>query len=358
MLDEIREFQEYTMDLDTLWRGKKFRLQYLTLTNALSGLERAMTIICRHYMFHGGMKGGAPDAPQLTEILKAWCGFPHAPTSGAKALQGWLTNYICQILLRNGLENNRPPLANEVYQESMKILAAISPADPPPPEVCLEKLAALEKIKDFPAQQSCLKKIMTSLKDLSYKSKSLPKDIFPANPKIKENDYKAITYEKIIANAFVAGPLKRYYLVAASDPFQGRIENLPVSYGNREPYTKKFRNNDRDLILKVTAAYLLQNKTGSKEYVTVSQTDIANWMASKQNPTTLALDKYRFQESKEPLFQKQTFGNIIKLRLAPEWRAIFSLAEEAPQQKSGAIFYSDPGSRLLLREGEEYDPLP
>ena len=75
LLNEIGEYEQYTLSIEELLSCKNRRLErYNLIKNALSGLERAMTIIARHFIF--GTSVGFNEF-ELREILKAWCGFKH-----------------------------------------------------------------------------------------------------------------------------------------------------------------------------------------------------------------------------------------------------------------------------------------
>ena len=98
MLNEILEFEQYTKRPITEGKG---RLKYVTLLKEkLGGIERAMTVIARHYIFDGksGNKFNAEEEEKVREILKAWCGFNTAVEVDEK---DWLKNYIKDILIMN-----------------------------------------------------------------------------------------------------------------------------------------------------------------------------------------------------------------------------------------------------------------
>jgi hypothetical protein len=89
MLDEFREFQEYSYDLSGPARPQ--RLKYANLRNGFSGLERAMTILARQYLF------SAPEFSDATEegckdLLRNWC-----------SDTGWLGQYLKQVILAEEL---------------------------------------------------------------------------------------------------------------------------------------------------------------------------------------------------------------------------------------------------------------
>ena len=97
MLNEIGEYEQYTLSLEKLLNYKNRRLKYCNIKNNFSGLERVMTIIARHFIFDTPI---GFDENELREILKAWCGFNHeAKTILPEYFYGWLNNYIKRVLL-------------------------------------------------------------------------------------------------------------------------------------------------------------------------------------------------------------------------------------------------------------------
>ena len=308
MLNEIREYEQYTAHLNTLREPAARRLKYVTLIkNHLGGLERAMTIIARRFIFKDKETAEHFNEAAVIEILKAWCGFRNeSDMSETEHLNAWLPNYIRQVLLEEAQQEqdlNRVRLINS----------------------WIEKLN--NKNKEF--------------------SKSMYPDSF-----ISENSYKAITYERIIANAFHEGKLEMYYLLCETDPLAtGCIRKNTTT-------NVKMKDSDYDLLLKATAYHLLQKKDNEQEYAFFNQSDLANWLLVKADPKKFELEKYILTATSEPLFSKTTIGhNATKIKIHPKWMEKFRLVKaddiDNPENR-GRIFYSDPGCGDFLQRNVKY----
>lgn len=308
MLNEIREYEQYTAPLDTLKEPAARRLKYLTLIKShLGGLERAMTIIARWFIFKDNDTVENFNEATIIEILKAWCGFQSKnDISEAEHLKDWLPKYIRQVLLGEALQK----------QETNRI-----------------------------------KLINTWLEKLNNRNKEFSKSMYPDNFK-SENSYKAITYERIIANAFLEGKLEMYYLLCETDPLESECirKNTTTNVKMKEP--------DYDLLLKATAYYLLQKRDNGQEYAFFNQSDFANWLLVKADPKNFELEKYLLTATGEPLFSKTTIGhNTTKIKIHPKWMEKFRLVKAADidnPENRGRIFYSDPGCSNFLQRNVNY----
>lgn len=102
-----------------------------------------------------------------------------------------------------------------------------------------------------------------------------------------KNDYNRVTYGTAIANACNLGRLKRYYLICTEEKTEHLTKNGKIIC---KPKDKKNMNSDLDIILKITAAYLLECKRSfykENTWIYLIMSDICNW--GKNNPKTTNL---------------------------------------------------------------------
>ena len=102
------------------------------------------------------------------------------------------------------------------------------------------------------------------------------------------------------------GKLEQYYLVCDCNPFEATTIKKNTTESNTNDKKKKGKNadageehlldpgnNDKDLILKATACYLLQKRFTEQKYVVLNKTDLANWMWEKRKAQNCKLHIYR-----------------------------------------------------------------
>lgn len=344
MLNEIGEYEQYILSPEEIATCKNRRLKHYTLIKKDSGgLERVMTIIARHFIFDTPV-GSNED--ELREILKAWCGFNHeAKTDLPEHFDGWLNRYI-HILL---FEKIQSCLDNEKFPNELKSVIKTILSDQN--FGVKEFLAVLKdfnsiygdvpsKIKDAIRQ---IKNLLEALDELPNKNRTFSRNLF-------DNDkYRAITYDKVIANAFLAGKLRRYYLACDEDLFE--TNRILKTDG------KKFSAKDKDMVLKMTAEYFLQSRNTTQEFIVTNNADMTNWLLGAVKSEELSKKRkiYMLTETNEEIFETSTIAgiNVIKVKLNPEWAKHFRLIEDGSTDldaKWGRIFFSDTGSSEFLKE--------
>ena len=369
MLDEVREYGLYTIEPPRNLKKEQCRLKFANLIKKdFGGLVRAMTIIARQYIFSGGKDREDFDEENVRERLASWC-------------DGWLNQYIRHTFLAQDLDS----LSNRVKDGTLlDLLHGMEP------DCEIDRLMAARD--DFLNRATDLDKdskelfgrvsaAISALKELKGKKKYFAKSLFDVgntgdrgkkDTAQKKNDYHKITYDRIIANALELGRLHRYYLVCRSGilPFDSVRK-----FTDKNKDGKKLADTDKDLLLKMTAAYLLQQigftPGHAPEYVVITLTDISNWMIKKDKPSNFDLDKYKFVNTGEGLFEKKTIsstdkkdvsgikGNLAKTRIHPEWVKEFYLVDEGEidnPENRGRIFFSDiEGKMLWETENRRYE---
>ncbi|MBR0261265.1 MAG: hypothetical protein IJQ85_05675 [Selenomonadaceae bacterium] len=343
MLNEIGEYEQYTLSPEELLACKNRRLKHCNIKNSFSGLERVMTTITRHFIFDTPV---GSNENELREILKAWCGFNHeAKTILPEHFDGWLKNYIKRVL---AFETACACFEYERFPDDLKTVIEkfLAGRD----FDIKESLAILEnleftnddvprKIKDNTGK---FKNLLEALDELPDKDKNFSKNLFGSLDAKGDTPFRAITYDRIIANALLAGKLRCYCLACDEELFETRII---LKKG------KKLSAKDKDVVLKMTAEYLLQRRNSNQEFIVTNNANMMNWLAGEK-PDCSKRENYAFAKTKEKLFEiiKIEGINATKVKLHPEWARHFRLIEDGIDEKWGRIFFSDNGSSEPLQE--------
>ena len=363
------------MDIDALVNQKKHRLKFFTLIKkSFSGLERALTIIARYHMFNEkNIDNNTFSEEEIKNILKKWLGFTANFKVENKSYEiiedehGWLNNYLRRVFLENILQNCLNDLEKYGDSNNLKEVRFI-----------LQEMSYNAKIDDLIEKKNKLDKIELNVKDneiktlvtnigrlkyvidalykLQFKSISFEKNMFTDKYEktvdSKEgNTYKQITYDRILANAFYLGPLKSYYLACNAQLFEN-VKRYTANSSN----AKNLSGSDKDLILKVIAAYLLQRKNinSVQEYVYINQMDIANWLVKKADPDKFELEKYKLLPSNEEIFNSVNIGgNVKKIKIHKNFINGFTIVEDIDISRiknKDLIFFKDLGSNFSLEE--------
>ncbi len=283
MLNEMLEANEYMYDLDKSG-DKSNRIVLSAFLKSkkgekppLSGIDRAMTMVARRFLFPDD-KDDIKDisADELNEriyraaaSLRMWCGLvplsfnnPNVKDAYEELssdgyhhiIQDWLPRYI-----KKAAENGEITSENEN--------------------------SALEKLKSRKKPYACPVFILSDA----------------------ENDYRAPKYDKIIANALIAyGPLREYCLVCEDSSW---YENIKKNNNKKINEDKKNRDGDKDKILKITAAYLLERRRKKREYTSVSYEPTNFKVLSFWIGRVMDGDKIKkFTYNGEPLFETRKVG--------------------------------------------------
>ena len=344
MLNEIGEYEQYTLSPEELLDCKNRRLKHCNIRNGFSGLERVMTIIARHFIFDTPV---GSDDNELREILKAWCGFKHeAKTPLPKHFDGWLKNYIKRVLVFETASDcfkYDSILPSDLKTVIGKVLADLD-------FELKESIATLESFEftdgDVPKRlkenTGKLKNLLKALDELPGRRENFSKNLFGVLNDKGDTPFRAITYDKIIANALLAGELRCYRLACDEELFETRIIHKNG---------KKLSAKDKDMVLKMTAEYLLQRRNSNQEFIVTNNANMMNWLMGEK-PKCSRRENYAFADTKEKIFESFLIEriNAIKLKLHPEWAKHFRLIKEGSDTKWGRIFFSDSGSSEPLQE--------
>ncbi|MBD3878570.1 MAG: hypothetical protein SR1Q5_02640 [Quinella sp. 1Q5] len=364
MLNEIGEYEQYTLSPQKIDACEYPRLKYFTLIKRdFSGLERALTIVARHFLFDDDTpRTSDSELGELREILKSWCGFPNEAHNLPPHFDGWLVTYIRHAFLNDKINSCREKISRlesvDLQATLTDLLEKFSSQDGH--EEFSEPLARLESLMaangdELDDMMEGLKQIVTLLRariKLSVKNKNFSKNLFGSLNQQGDTPFRAITYDRIIANALLAGKLRRYYLVCDDELFRSK----KILKG-----TRKLSATDADMVLKMTAEYLLQRRHTSQEFTETNDSNLMNWIVGSRKPENFVRDSYVFADSGAKIFEvrKVNLGgiNALKIKLHPKWTSHFILAEDGTgdvDSISGRIFFSDAGSSEPLREAVKY----
>ena len=396
MLNEKKEFEQYTYPLEV--ERPDTRLKHKTLCNELSGTARAMTIIARKCYF--GHE--CPDRIGYTQnTLQVWCGDPKGkPQEVSEGIVfGWLPEYMVKILGENKAIAFEDYLMEEPglnalprYQEICAMFRDVhehfnmdSFRDKGQQKAMVNNAKLLYLLcKELGADQkqrlktvnkyASVYRILNALNALQgrYGSRGYNRRMYNSNPDRNEkNDYKKIMYEKIIADAITAGPLRRYYLVCEHDGFS------EISFRSKKktgyPFKEKKAGSGKnewsapvmakaDLIMKTVSAFLLEQEFRNSNHlyegvVPVNLTDISNWLAGSSG--TSSLDSFYIDS--RPLFVSEAIDNVASIGIDPQWMSLcgWKIVLEKELDKylgdhPDASFYSDYGAGRYLEKNVRY----
>lgn len=216
MLNEIREYQEYTKDIVS---SKRISPLLFRDKNG-AGISRALTIIARFELFnryHYDLSSTEEEQNEIRdkvyETLKNWCDFSYN--------KGFLKKYL---------------------STDEKFLQGYMGAD------------FEEKWNDF------------KLKKKHWDSKD---PFYPVKVTIASQNM--FNFATIIADAIILGELKDYVLIC-KDTYKNNVKKL------EDGEVKSLRSTDTNKLLKLVAIYLLTSKNSSIPAI-VSKYDFGNWVA-------------------------------------------------------------------------------
>ncbi len=311
MLNEKKEYEEYSFDLENEYESKKnmkrLRLKNATIVKgALAGLRRPLTIIARKFIFEVFQESGESinNIIYLTKlVLELWCrdveykdidkvireeedelGTETKGGAGDEYRQGRIEGF-------ETLKKKYKPFVENLVGWMPAYLRRFK-------ESKGGSSGKAEKDNKENGNDDKIEKLITKL--MYGRRKAL---YTVSHENSSRNDYNQVTFEKAVADALEAGPLRDLCLVCYLDKDQNF--NINHAVNNKEnamngkflKCTKKkdyesgkglfseveidlgnSRNRSNlDIILKFTAAYLLSDGKRKDGYRDVKQSDIINW---------------------------------------------------------------------------------
>ena len=250
MLDEIKEYEEYTNS--DLVLSKDSRLKAETIKDGCTGVYRAYEIIARRFFFDERLLHKAlSDRIYCTkQALLSWNGFSYC---------------------KDCKDCNACSLKNE-YEAFFALLPRRILSLFKDEKISVDDARTIDGYKKILESGKEIEGELAKINIINTDSKPKPYSVFCSQynkekflhsdfPKLKtiddENYDNSITADKVIANAVSKGALKVSYLVCSGD--------LP-----------KINKSSRDKVLKLMAACLL-NQTQGETSVYINKSDVVNW---------------------------------------------------------------------------------
>lgn len=347
MLDEKREYNEYSCNLNA--EDAVARLKYSSLSNNLSGTDRAMTIIARHFIFENGplnRKNKEEQIKRARNALRLWCAIP----SEDMQEQGLQTEAVEDTKKQNSQAHSPADMqmqcsGTKAFEEERRLNCWM--------------YRYLNEYLPVKSGSDC-SKIINEFKE---KRKKYEESLY------EQIGFKSITFEREIAKAMRTGPLKRYYL-AAQHPCLDE-NRKPVKGLELYSQENKGIKNASDLMLKLTAALLLEEKNVRKisaqakegtAFRKYNNKDLANWCILNKIKGPEHIDKTRYK-GKSAIIRKinEKGEDTAYARLDPKflkdfgWRILEeNELDEFLDKNPDGIFYSDQGSGKELALNTRY----
>ena len=295
MLDEKLEYRQYTYDIENS-DDRVQRLKRSTLicfnddknvrnekTIALTGLNRVLTIIARHFLFEV-YAGDDQFKAKTIASLKSWLGHKvpdHSSAEETLALYKWLPRYVERVLLQDSLKElgkyiHEGELTETDKSELNAIIRQLSGQIPQAKKVTLaEQLADLcERLEVICGNNRVDRSVLNCERFLYQLPNRRSFNTSGYEDFGEANTVNAITYDRILGNARRAGSLKRYYLACS----RLQTEDVRMKSG------RKLKVSDWDIVFKLTACCMLElSKRGTRKVqetrtVSFTQADFINWI--------------------------------------------------------------------------------
>lgn len=349
MLNETLEYKQYTCRLDG-GDPVTARLKHKTLTPDLKGINRAMTIVARHFLFPAD-NSPAVGKDELMALARAavaaWCGHGQLPEHASEELRSidwWLPRYMTVILAKDKMQKLKDPkIASGLSDKENTILDLFQAASEHCTSSCAKKYSdCLDSAgrllpKTGQSGTSEINNIIKAMITLRNSATIFPHAHFAESDDSQKNDRNAITYERVLGNAVRLGPLREFCL--ASRIFRPEKRVTKISDGK---YCR-FNSNAADITLKLTAACLLElTEHGTKPYILPAQServkavkitmaDVENWLCrakleKKERDTFFYKGDAAQPRQNHVLFEGvslsenlQKKDNILKIRLNSAW---------------------------------------
>lgn len=421
MLNEIKEYEQYT-DASVGSSEIVNSLKYKLFADSFSGMEQAMVTVARHFLFDGSNEYTAETIAAAENALRLWCGgHDESINEKTEALRNWLPTYIKQQLLyekvQSALFDKRTPkepdsIPNpipETYLREIRGINNLLNAE----RTCAQNADHMDKqLQEYAAKIStlkeaekidantfdskispivtCIDKMMTVLES---KRKSYAKNLFHTEANAYEagnNDFKAITYDRIIATGCNTGALRRYYLYCDD-------ENVINSVYRSGKIDSPLKPKEKDVLLKTVAAWLLggsrpDDSVGSappQNYHPINRAAVINWTnkLSFYDDFKKYLDSFRLKNGeqteifstvnlgrnftklaviiqtppkaskdseKESKVQFGTWFDHFSLKRASDPEADQKMFEEWKKANPNGVFFRDEGAGSFLVKNEVY----
>lgn len=304
MLNEIKEYEEYTCDLcsnDTV----RFVPEIFKWKNRMSGLGRAMTIIARKELTDRGYFLDCTDNSKenirnnVRQVLIEWLGFDNENEEKTSNYNSWLKEYYI-----SNIENSNDDTPIKTWSDFEK-------------------------------------------KKKQYSQKMFDKKI------TEQNTMLAITYDKVIADAIFWGSLREYYLVCKVGYEKGLTKNGKIINTTSSVGEKRIES-----VLKLISAYLVKKTYTGNVANLVSKTELAHWTRNKSIFKGGYFKGIRYKGN-DLVTNKTIANNSSKIIIFQEYLDDYDFhlvaREEFESVSEGYVFFSDYGAAFPLQLGKYYE---
>lgn len=309
MLDEIKEYQEYTCDpLDD--KGVRLNAEIFFNKGHFNGLGRALTIIAREELNKRGYFSSQEEDMTIVEdvirALKEWLGFVKEDTAAISDYNAWLEKYF------------NAHKKDDAHKKGSTI--------------------------DWDS--------FVKLKKSQY-----GKGLFTDKILTDKDTKLEVTYDKVVADAINQGPLKRYYLVCKKGFEQDLYKKSKKDADKRLNPKLKTDSILIDNILRLICVYLIKKEYTGNLSNNINLTDIAHWAQNKSINNGGYYDGLKYK--RKNLILGRTIGkNYTKKSVCKEYMDAYDFkvidASVFKTLEDGYTFFSDLGVGIHLAEGKRY----
>lgn len=309
MLDEIREYQEYTCN-PLAKEGIRLNPKILFDKGHFNGLGRALTTIAREELDKRGYFGLQDEDFTIVDAvicaLKEWLGFIQEGEETISQYNSWMKKYY------------------NAHKED----------------------ASVEWDKFVKSRKSQYGKGL-------FTEKTLPEKTLP------EKDTKLeVTYDKVVADAIYQGPLKRYYLICKKGFEQDLYKKSKNDFVKQ--LNPKLATDSRliDNVLRLICVYLIKKEYTGNTSNNVNLTDVAHWAQNKSINHGGYYDGLKYKKRKNLILSKTIGKNYTKKSLCKDFMETYDFkiieASEFSGIEEGYTFFSDQGAGIPLAENKLY----
>lgn len=384
MLNELAEFEQYTAvipdpdaDKADVWAGKcntytaadldavPQRLRYDGLSDNLSGIRRALTIIAR-----GALSGDPARLDYARDCMRLWCGHVSvselsAPDALQQTLDGWLPKYL-RLLRAYKLNDVVQLIAQLEESEALSsalcqdVRTALQTALFPPEAECSDGVGVCKALleEDAPASakllQSAVKpvdKLNAMRQRLVWRERDYQRPALQLEDE-SESDLYAVTFDAILADALDQGPLRDLALV--SNQCTVRETLFADVWMNGKKMSRKFVHFPEweQQLMKLTAMVLLSCRANVSYPVPFNLTDADNYIGTDVKKKGIC-QRFGIGEEKSgqgevekrPIFTLETLSSgVCTLNMSAEWmdRGGWKLVERSAIFKyPGKLYFTD-----------------
>ncbi|BCR35183.1 hypothetical protein [Mariniplasma anaerobium] len=295
MLNEFKEYDDYTKDLilnvdvknPEFKSGEIYGRLLLESITKRSGIDRALTIIARRFIFHDEKDIRKLNTLEESELLNriklvenyliAWCSNHKIESDLPKELIGVSGNgryYDYMQEARDAFNNLIARITNKELEDT-KI-----------------------NLKNYMLTAKSIEKSIVYWNDV-YLTGLIKNKFYSIHGMKNKYDNKIVTLDLIIANAIQDGPLKNHYVYFPISIFNKLIDAFEVTH----------RKYITDFLL-TCAYYLVKKENSENDYLVINDAHMSNWLGKKNYYRSFKL--FHNALSQKELFSQEIVFNVAK----------------------------------------------